>query len=157
MDEQVIGGGKRGENEEEDDEFFGSQDDDGDGFGALGERETVARQQELQTLGYVEAYDETKDSLLQQGFEAGYRETHNAALRLGNLLGRIAAEEHLLGSQSDGDKAEKKQAEEASRQVYEFLTTFQTRDDKSPVNAKESIELLAETLQKSISKDDTDG
>jgi hypothetical protein len=130
----------------DEDEFFGSQDDEGE-FGALGQHDDLAKDHALKTIGYFESYDETKDILLQEGFEAGYRETYDAALRVGKLFGKLSAETQLLSGKTT--ESESKQSSEAARRLHEFLTEFQNRPKNVEVNAKESIELLEQELSRS--------
>jgi hypothetical protein len=85
------------------DEFFGDDSDD-DGRGAAGcnelgsglhAAELLAEQRRYRTLGYHEAYDGCKDERLQQGFQDGYRATYEAAIRIGNALGRVIMQGEL--------------------------------------------------------------
>jgi len=41
-------------------------------------------------IGFLDAFDESKDERLQQGFEDGYRETFDVSLRVGKQLGRTS-------------------------------------------------------------------
>ena len=66
-----------------------------EGGGGLAGHETRANEAAFRNMGYLEAYDATKEERLQEGFEAGYREAVDVAtsvgLRLGRLVGRTAA------------------------------------------------------------------
>ena len=77
----------------------------GGGGGGLAGHETRANEAAFRKMGYLEAYDATKEERLQGGFEAGYRETVDVAtsvgLRLGRLVGRTAA---VAGAASTGSQ-----------------------------------------------------
>jgi hypothetical protein len=85
-----------------DDEFFGDLHDQDckslaqiNDTGDLEKAESSAVERQFHTLGFHEAYEETKDSLLQQGFEDGYRKNFEAAMRIGQLLGEFTAKSKL--------------------------------------------------------------
>lgn len=82
-----------------DDDFFGPQsDNDGNAqneFGSMGAHEFQARENELRNIGFVDAYDEYKESTLQEGFEAGFQETFEASILLGKLLGEVTTLQKL--------------------------------------------------------------
>mmetsp|Transcript_2221 Transcript_2221/g.3380 ORF Transcript_2221/g.3380 Transcript_2221/m.3380 type:complete len:149 (-) Transcript_2221:20-466(-) len=78
------------------DDFFGNQSDDEDSackvplaHGSLLKHESQAQEENYRNIGYHEAYDENKEIKLQEGFEAGYRDTMEDARKLGALLGNI--------------------------------------------------------------------
>jgi hypothetical protein len=84
-------------------------DDDDDGpntirikneFGTMGNYEFNAYRNELKNSGYVDAYDEYKDSMLQDGFEIGFQDTYEVSIQLGELLGEITTIQKLLSLQS---------------------------------------------------------
>lgn len=129
------------------DEFFGDQDEDGD-FGKLGRHEDHARNEQLKTIGYLESFDETKDSLLQPGFEAGYRETYEVSKSLGKNLGRMIAEHQLLvGIDAiHTTPSDSIQSAAVSRRIHEFLSQFQNRPSNVPFDAKNSIVELQNEL-----------
>jgi len=109
---------------EDEDEFFGRQEDQdepegssltfrrhGDhgeseqaeqannppvGQGGLSAAEARATEDRFRTIGYHEAYDQSKEERLQEGFEAGYRDSFDAAFRVGEILGREAMGAKLL-------------------------------------------------------------
>ena len=80
----------------------------GGGGGGLAGHETRANEAAFRKMGYLEAYDATKEERLQGGFEAGYRETVDVAtsvgLRLGRLVGRTAAVAGVAGAASTGSQ-----------------------------------------------------
>ena len=124
-----------------DDEFFGSQTEDEAEFGALCQHENLAKGNEFQTLGYFESYDETNEILLQEGFETGYRQTFEAALRLGKHFGKLSAQNELVAVDNAPESSDT-----ASR-LHAFLAKFQNRPTNMDLsNAKESIELLEQEL-----------
>ena len=140
------------EQEDTDDEFFGNQDEGGD-YGGLGQHESTARGQELRAIGYFESYDETKETLLQEGFEAGYREIYDAALRLGVLFGKLSAETHLSDGRNESlPDSKSSQYSEAAGCLRDFLTDFQNRPYDAVFNAKETIEFLECELARSDEK-----
>ena len=44
--------------DDDDDEFFGSQDDDGDEYGNLGKYEMKSKQDEIEKVSFLQAYDD---------------------------------------------------------------------------------------------------
>ena len=124
-----------------DDDFFGSQEEGKSEFGALCQHENLAKGNEFQTLGYFESYDETNEILLQEGFETGYRQTFEAALRLGKHFGKLSAQNELVAVDNAPESSDT-----ASR-LHAFLAKFQNRPTNMDLsNAKESIELLEQEL-----------
>jgi len=69
--------------ESDDDDFFGDDDDEHD---QLSEKEMQAQQQDFHKLGYLEAFDESKEHRLQEGFEVGYQQAFGVSVRIGELL-----------------------------------------------------------------------
>lgn len=63
--------------------------------GGLAGHETRSNQAAFHKMGYLEAYDATKEERLQEGFEVGYRESVELAqsigLHMGWLVGRTAS------------------------------------------------------------------
>ena len=86
---------------DDDDEFFGNQDESDGEHDDAGEttfassglalHESRAREERLKTVGYLDAYDSNKEILLQEGFEQGYRESFECAVRIGRCLGEASA------------------------------------------------------------------
>ncbi|KAL3928685.1 MAG: hypothetical protein SGARI_004961, partial [Bacillariaceae sp.] len=86
--------------------FFGAQDDEDvalsdeihetrDTVGSMTQRETQAKQEELKKVAFLDAYDEFKESKLQEGFEAGMIETFDIATRIGKMLGKASTLQKL--------------------------------------------------------------
>mmetsp|Transcript_3257 Transcript_3257/g.5932 ORF Transcript_3257/g.5932 Transcript_3257/m.5932 type:complete len:193 (-) Transcript_3257:541-1119(-) len=55
----------------------------------LAMRDAKATEEQMRNIGYLEAYEDSKELRLQAGFEAGYRETVEAAMRIGQRLGEV--------------------------------------------------------------------
>ena len=105
----------------DDDEFFGPQDsdhdyDDDDGdvdndgdqedqdvstatkhnpFGRMGECELQSQYQRLYTVSYVDSFDASKESKLQDGFEHGYKQSFGIGQRIGRMLGHVSTAHQL--------------------------------------------------------------
>mmetsp|Transcript_11037 Transcript_11037/g.15314 ORF Transcript_11037/g.15314 Transcript_11037/m.15314 type:complete len:165 (-) Transcript_11037:38-532(-) len=131
----------------EEDDFFGDQGDDLDenasnnfnGFEdikanpqqgdlsrameGLAFHDTRATEETFHNMGYHEGYDEAKELRLQEGFEAGYREVFESALRVGKMLGdvstRAVLETPALETMKNDQREE--QANEAALMVKSFL------------------------------------
>ncbi len=91
------------------DDFYGDQSselaansDDGDPidpFGNVAIHEFRSLESSIQTLAYLDGYDETKEIKLQEGFSNGYRRSFHDAFRVGRCLGSLcakAAKDELL-------------------------------------------------------------
>jgi hypothetical protein len=161
---------------EDDDEFFGSQEDEnvlgreedmhtgsndsslssskwGEiGFGALPERERLAKQSDLETVAFLDTFDEYKESKLQEGFEFGVTETYDTARRIGKLLGK-ATTVQLLQEKSTGNvhkitnMADIESVKDVTKKF--FSEEFQT---ESSIGCKQSLEGLEKTLQLLLSQ-----
>ena len=115
------------------DEFFGNQSDEDStckvplAHGSLPKHESQAQEENYRNIGYHEAYDENKEIKLQEGFEAGYRETFEDARKLGALLGNIV----MRPIQGD--------ASVAVKVVREYLEKAQSVDkEKNKANSKQN-------------------
>ena len=139
--------------EEEDDEFFGSQEQDGamgangvggDDFGDMGRHELHARNHRLQTAGFLDAFETSKEERLQEGFEAGFLESFDVGQRLGKLLGRAATLSKLLGDEN-GDENEGA-SNQANEKVHAyFANEFQRQRD--PAGVRDDLHRLVEETQ----------
>ena len=67
------------------DEFFGEDESDG-----LRESDLRAQEHQFHNMGYLQAFDESKDELLQNGFEVGYSQAFGVSMRLGEMLAEAA-------------------------------------------------------------------
>lgn len=76
-------------NNSDDDDFFGHGGDDDEDD--MAERDTRAIETRFQNIAYLDAWEETKEIRLQQGFDAGYQDVYEVAGRLGEQLGRLVA------------------------------------------------------------------
>ena len=91
--------------EEQDDDFFGDQTEDfwgtceqGQGESTqqaatigLAQRDARSEGEQFRNIGYLEAYDETKELKLQEGFEEGYKQYFQEAMKLGEHLGQTTS------------------------------------------------------------------
>src|SRR3569832_1485753 len=91
----------------QEDEFFGDEEytyaDHHDDIlhSGLHRAEETAEQQRYRILGYHEAYDQTKEDRLQDGFEAGYRDTYDVSCSIGELVGKVVIESKLAELRRD--------------------------------------------------------
>jgi hypothetical protein len=141
-------------NDADEDEFFGDQEENDDNvhtssssyYGRLGDQEVLARENEMKNIGYLEAHEETKEQRLQEGFEAGYRETFDAAMRVGKLLGQATARARLHQEQQEENDAWQVAM---ARRVREFSIQFEARPKDEPrnMNASQELEDLEVELQ----------
>ncbi len=112
-----------------DDEFYGNQssscesspvsistgvdaaaDAKSDPFGNVAAHEYRSHERTVQTLSYLDGYDETKEVKLQEGFSRGYRRSFDDAFRIGRGLGSLCAkaalgESSTLGTTNDTSDA----------------------------------------------------
>ena len=138
-------GHSNGDNDSDsDDEFFGAQDEEDDGcadFGDMAKHEIQARHHQLRTSGYLDAFDESKEELLQEGFEAGFLETFELGKKLGLILGKVATQSKLAPNES------KETASQVANQLVHkyFAGNFQANRDPSTVE-EDLSRLLEETL-----------
>ena len=113
---------------ESEDEFFGEQSslsDESTGnrkFGNLTQHETLSKEKTFFNIGYLEAFDRTKEEKLQEGFEAGYRQTLHDAIAIGRKLGKVNLSSTMNNSHDDDTKAY------VAQQVRTFLEKEQRSD-----------------------------
>ena len=101
----------------------------GGGGGGLAGHETRSNEAAFHKMGYLEAYDATKEERLQEGFEVGFRETLDLAcsigLTLGRLVGRTASTCNDGASTSNGNQQVKRDADAvASKLVARTIRAF---------------------------------
>mmetsp|Transcript_61411 Transcript_61411/g.181532 ORF Transcript_61411/g.181532 Transcript_61411/m.181532 type:complete len:154 (-) Transcript_61411:317-778(-) len=89
---------------------------------SLAKHEIRSGEENFRNLGYHEAFDAAKENLLQQGFEAGFRETISSSMRIGSTLGSLV----VAGTKDGRLQTEKVQA--AARSVRAFLDESQKED-----------------------------
>lgn len=124
----------------------------GGGGGGLAGHETRSNEATFHKMGYLEAYDATKEERLQEGFEVGFREAadhaHSIGRRLGQLVGRTAAAsatggDDEDGTRSNGDQQVKRDADAvASKLVARTIRAFldgQITQQSDAVSADESL------------------
>ena len=92
------------------------------GGGGLAAHETRSNEAAFHKMGYLEAYDATKEERLQEGFEVGFREAldlaHSIGRRLGRLVGRTAnANGGNDEDGSNGDQQAKRDADAVASKV----------------------------------------
>lgn len=140
--------------DDKDDEFFGFQDDDGDEYGDLGKYERKSKQDEIEKVAFLQAFDETVESRLQEGFEAGYQESFVVAYRIGQLLGKhIAFERFQTTKKGEPTTSSAVPVTDASFMVYQFAKKFQARvNDKQIGDAKAELETFETELENAIQK-----
>jgi hypothetical protein len=68
-----------------------------DEFGSLMQKERSAKELELKTVAFLDAFDEYKESRVQEGFEYGMIESLDVAIRIGKLLGKQTTVQNLTG------------------------------------------------------------
>lgn len=133
-----------------DDEFFGAQHEEDEGcadFGDMAKHETQARHHQLRTSGFLDAFDESKEELLQEGFEVGFLETFEPGKRLGLMLGKAATQNKLAPNES---KQHSNQV--ANQRVHNFFARdFQANRD--PTTVGEDLSRLVEETQACFDED----
>jgi hypothetical protein len=102
-----------------DDDFFGDDED------ALPDLDARAHEQQYRNIGYLEAFDESKEQKLQQGFDDGYRSTLYESVKLGELL----AEAALQGDTS------------TVKRIKQFLENMVRREQRPSVTQEELRQL----------------
>lgn len=156
-------------NNNDNDEFFGDQEeeeaiknvafrDDEDNDAAhdgLAEREARSTRERFRNLGYLEAYDEAKEERLQEGFEAGYKSYFQAAMRMGQVLGKATACPLLKQDNvNDDDGASNEEIKrEIVREVQSFLVSVDKEEVESTMTiTPESLDELTKQLQELMLK-----
>jgi hypothetical protein len=131
--------------ESDEDEFFGaSVEDDSrrictDGFevhSGLAHAESSALKERHKVIGYHETYDAAKESALQSGFEAGYRDHFDASRRIGVMIGRLVmdAKRKERQDQSNGSIENSKHTQ-ALLLTKDYLTVGSVQDDTNANHA----------------------
>ena len=94
------------DDDDDDDEFFGPQDDfEPDNsllirdFGNMSGHEIDAKHNELKNIGFLDAYDEFKDSRLQDGFECGFMDSFEAGKIIGKIIGEATTMDKVYEKQ----------------------------------------------------------
>jgi hypothetical protein len=165
---KAVGDGSDCNNNNSDDEFFGSQEEYNDddeqqqqqqhpceSFGDMGKHDQRAKHHELKTAGFLDAFDESKEEQLQEGFEAGFLESFEAGRAIGQLLGRASTTAILLHASSSSQTTTATEATAAttnstSRRANElvhrfFANEFQTNRD--PGTVRDDLDRLVAKTQ----------
>lgn len=133
------------------DEFFGDQEDTAKQTGTdscvsidqadgLAGREARAVESRFRNLGFHEAYDKAKDSMLQQGFEEGYKQSFDLATRIGELLGEATSP---VSSDSTDNKPASFKC--VATKVHTFLAKMEL--EENPTTTPTMLMALANELQ----------
>jgi hypothetical protein len=154
---------------DEDDEFFGAQDDEDvedleDGFmtdailsstrrnefGVMAQRETLAKKDELKKVAFLDAYDEYKESKLQQGFEAGVLETFDVSTRIGKILGKVTTLQKLQQRSRSLEFTNACRSESSTGTVREFFSgAFQNESSEDSCTQRlQGLEKKLEIMMK---------
>jgi hypothetical protein len=107
-----------------------------DEFGSLMQNERAAKELELKTVAFLDAFDEYKDTKLQEGFEHGMLESLEVAIRIGKLLGKqttILSLKDVVGGESD-DKIDANELNGVVRGGLE-----KNNDQKKTINLAKNI------------------
>jgi hypothetical protein len=134
---------------DDEDEFFGNDDEGADiNRLDLGDRESRAKEEELKKIAYVEAYDVHKETRLQEGFEAGYKDTFKAAMRIGDLLGSTMAQTKFSTDANHTSVDFMDASTAIARRIRHFLTSEETTTESD--EARQELEQLFRELQESL-------
>lgn len=101
----------------------------------LAGHEQRAGEETYRNMGFLEAFDAAKELRLQDGFEAGYRETVGASTRIGHILGSLAVQAIAADfsvPRDDHDKSSSKetaQSKSAAILVRSFLDESQRENN----------------------------
>ena len=156
-----TGDGDDNDDDDDDDEFFGSQDDCN-----MAMHELNAKNNEIKNVGFLNAYDEFKESRLQEGFEKGYLESFEIGKMIGKMIGEIttlekATNEIRLENVSSStatstttiqspnnnlDIPARKQNNNVTEIVHDFFTD-KFQNDKDPNNVVQDLENLKQELK----------
>ena len=123
-----AGGECIGENN--DDDFL---DDEHDG---LPEFDCRAIEQQNRSLGFLEAFEASKEDMLQEGFESGYQQTFDVSVTIGELLAEAAFE----GNSNVVDT------------IRTFLETMDRNESKPSVTREELQQLHDEIINMKTDK-----
>ena len=154
----------------DDDEFFGSQDDCN-----MALHEVNAKNNEIKNIGFLNAYDEFKESRLQEGFEKGYLESFEIGKMIGEMIGEITTLEKATNKirlenvssstassatstptstpsttttqspSNNFDIPARKQNNNVTELVHDFFTN-KFQNDKNPNNVVQDLENLKQEL-----------
>ena len=136
-----------------DDEFFGAQDDAdiqeiATFNGSMTQRNAHAKQEELRKVAFLDAYDQYKESKLQEGFESGMTETFDVASRIGKMLGKASTLSKLQQKSTPNKSSNADNVDKATGTVREFFAdTFQNKvSEESSTQQLEGLETNLKTI-----------
>jgi hypothetical protein len=156
---------------EDDDDFFGPQEEDSGGtidnirspnlaiqslemsggqieFQSMLQRELLAKEDELRKVGFLDAYDEFKESRLQDGFEFGTMETFEAGCNIGKLLGKVSTLQKLkvdVNEENPRNLVDGQRVHAIAVAITEFFVSTFQRDDS--LDCKQLLEALVNNLE----------
>ena len=141
------------------DDFFGNQCEDDESSReemSLMERERVAMCEKFENIGFREAFEESHEEKLQEGFILGYRSSASGAFETGSMFGRICANAVIIGNSIDAKSSEKAKNSailpagegdcdqlhasaiagriDAARAIHEFFTKMLQKSDYTKVD-----------------------
>lgn len=135
-----------------------------DPYGNVATHEYRSQERSIQTLSYVDGYDETKEEKLQEGFSIGYQQSFHDAFRIGKYLGSVCAKAAidesmtlLLGTttksidyemQMSGHNSTTRSIERAATLVSKFLRDeiLIGRNEPNDIKQQEAIRKLEDQL-----------
>lgn len=118
------------DDERECDEFFG-EDEEGEGADSLAKMDARAQDARFHNLGFHEAFEQAKETRLQEGFEAGYKQAFERAQKLGKQLGDLSAQSVLCS----GEEGERKGPllTKVSTRIHDYLQDLNNPSHPSSV------------------------
>lgn len=120
------------------------------GVNGLAGHEIRANEDSFHKMGYLEAYDAAKDTMLQGGFETGYRETVERAKEgVGLALGKLIAS-GLMGSSTCITTTKDK---EKARKVASTVRTFLDEQTDTPDELLHKLTTLERDVEKILQID----
>ena len=164
-------GNDHDDDDDDDDDFFGSQDDCN-----MALHELNAKNNEIKNIGFLNAYDEFKESRLQEGFQKGYLESFEIGKMIGEMIGEITTLEKAtnkrrlenvssstassatstsistpstttqLPSNTFDIPARKQNHKNVTEIVHDFFTN-KFQNDKNPNNVVQDLENLKQELK----------
>jgi len=161
-------GNDSNDDDDNDDEFFGSQDDCN-----MALHELNAKNNEIKNIGFLNGYDEFKESRLQEGFQKGYLESFEIGKMIGKMIGEITTLEKATNKRrlenvssstassasptsspstttqspsNNFDIPARKQNNNVTELVHDFFTN-KFQNDKNPNNVVQDLENLKQELK----------
>ena len=140
---------------QEEDEFFGSPDEEPsytrrrceDGHeldSGLLVAESSATAQRFRNIGFHETYDQSKELKLQEGFEAGYRDSFELSTKIGELLGKAAMEAKLSEKLQNTNVAARQVSERvhmrAAQIIHERVRTIVSEENDNGIEDLKQLE-----------------